>query len=408
MEYDQLIVVCDLGTTEFRTLVAAPAADGGLQVLGAGVSEAAGFRDGDFVDIGSGSRALARAVRMAESDADVDISGFYYGISGSHLRSVWARGRHQIGPGRRSVTDADIAAVIERANSIAIPFDHAILATNPVAFSVDGIGGIVDPVDRRGSMLEVNAYLITGSRSVQSSIEKTIERAGYHAAGWRIDALATAQCLLSAQEQREGVVLIDVGGHMTQWVIFRSGRIAGSGMVPWGGAHMTSDLAHGLRVGQTTAEATKCESGLVLRSMAHDEVDTDVLFDDDDDVDVSPGLIAAILEPRLEEIFRLVREDMGASFEPGLLLRGAVVTGGGARCEGTAELCEEVLGLPAEVRLAPYGLSGGRQLPDGQWATAVGLAFWALAGDEPVVPPEGTQAGGRGVGGFFKGLFRRG
>jgi len=407
MEYDQLIVVCDLGTTAFRTLVAAPAAGGGLQVLGHGVSETAGFRDGDFVDIGSGSRALARAVRMAESEADVDISGFYYGISGSHLRSVWARGRHQIGPGRRTVADTDIDAVIERANSIAIPFDHAILATNPVAFSVDGIAGIVDPLDRQGSVLEVNAYLITGSRSVQGSIEKTIERAGYHAAGWRIDVLAAAQALLSPEEQHEGVALIDVGGHMTQWVIYRSGRIAGSGMVPWGGVHMTSDLAHGLRVGPAEAEATKRASGLVLRSMARDEVDTDVLFEEDE-IDVSPGLISAILEPRLEEIFRPVREDMGVSFEPGLLHRGAVVTGGGARCEGTAELCEEVLGLPAEVRLTPGGLSGGRPLPEGQWATAVGLAFWALAGDEPVAPEEDEPVRGGGVGGFLRSLFRRG
>lgn len=406
MDYDQLIVVCDLGTTEFRTLVAAPATQGGLQVLGVGVTETAGFRDGDFVDIGSGSRALARSVRMAESDADVDISGFYYAISGSHLRSVWARGRHQIGPGRRTVTDADIAAVIERANSIAIPFDHAILATNPVAFSVDGIDGIVDPLDRQGSMLEVNAYLITGSRSVQNSIENTIDRSGYQAVGWRIDVLATAQALLSSEEQNDGVVLIDVGGSMTQWVVFRSGRIAGSGMVPWGGVHMTSDLAHGLRVGQPTAEDTKRRSGLVLRSLTHDEVDTDVLFEEEE-VEVTPGLIAAILEPRLEEIFRLVREDMGAVFEPGQLLRGAVVTGGGARCEGTAELCEEVLGLPARLRHEPWGLGGGRTLPDGQWATAVGLAYWALSGEEPVVPDDVIMDGGFGFGGFIKSLFKR-
>jgi cell division protein FtsA len=406
MDYDQLIVVCDLGTTEFRTLVAAPVDGGGLQVLGVGLAETAGFRDGDFVDIGSGSRALARSVRLAESDADVDITGFYYGISGSHLRSVWARGRHQIGPGRRTVADADIAAVIERANSIAIPFDHAILATNPVAFSVDGIDGIVDPLDRPGSMLEVDAYLITGSRSVQNSIENTIERAGYQSVGWRIDALAAAHALLSPQEQRDGVVLIDVGGQMTQWVVFRSGRIAGSGMVPWGGVHMTNDLAHGLRVGQNTAEATKRERGLVLRSLARDEVDVDVLFDEDE-VEATPGLIAAILEPRLEEIFRLVREDMGAAFEPGRLLRGAVVTGGGARCEGTAELCEEVLGLPAQLRFTPAGLAGGRTLPEGQWATAVGLAFWALSGDEPVEPEDDAFAESGGLPGFIRGLFRR-
>ncbi len=406
MDYDQLIVACDLGTTEFRALVAAPAAGGGLEVLGAGTADAAGFRDGDFVDAASGTRALARAVRAAEADADVDISGFCYGISGSHLRSVWARGRHQIGPGRRQVAEADIAAVIERANSIAIPFDHAILATNPVEYSVDGIGNIVDPLDRPGSMLEVNAYLITGSRSVQTSIESAVDRAGYHAAGWHIDILAAARALLSAEEMREGVVLIDVGGHMTQWVIYRSGRIAGSGMVPWGGAHMTADLAHGLRSGQSAAEAVKRDHGVALRSLAGDEVDTDVLFEEDD-VDVSAGLVAAILEPRLEEIFRLVGEDMGPAFEPARLQRGAVITGGGARCEGTAELCEEVLSLPAEVRIAPMGAGGGRALPDGQWATAVGLALWALGSGEPVAEQEDADDESGGVGGFFRSIFKR-
>ncbi len=406
MEYDQLIVACDLGTTEFRTLVAAPSNGDGLQILGTGVAEAAGFRDGDFVDVASGTRALARAVRTAESDANVDISGFCYGISGSHLRSVWARGQFQIGPGRRAVTDTDIAAAIERANSIAIPFDHAILATNPVEYSVDGIGGIVDPLDRPGSMLEVNAYLITGSRSVQNSIENAIDRAGYHAAGWRIDVLASALALLTAEEQQQGVVLIDIGGHMTQWVIFRSGRIAGSGMVPWGGAHMTSDLAHGLRSGQSTAEAIKRKDGLVLRSLAHDEVDTDVLFEEDE-IDVSPGLIAAILEPRLEEIFRLVNKDMGAAFEPSLLLRGAVITGGGARCEGTADLCEEVLGLPAEVRFDPAGLTVGKSLPEGQWATAVGLAYWAYGADEPIAIEEDNLRERGGVKGIIKSIFKR-
>ena len=405
MDYDQLIVTCDLGTTEFRALVAA-ATGAGLEVLGAGASESAGFRDGDFVDAAAGTRALARAVRAAEADADVDISGFCYGISGSHLRSVWARGRHQIGPGRREVGASDVDAVLERANSIAIPFDHAILSTNPVEYSVDGIGGIIDPLGRPGSMLEVEAYLITGSRSVQTGIESAVERAGYHAAGCCIDSLAAAQALLSAEEREEGAVLIDVGGEMTQWVIYRSGRIAGSGLVPWGGVHMTGDLAHGLRCGRAEAERIKRAQGIVLRSLAGDEVDTDVLFEDDD-VDPSPGLLAAILEPRLEEIFKLVVEDMGSAFEPSRLMRGAVISGGGARCPGTAELCEEVLGVPAQVRFDPGGLLGGRALPEGQWATAVGLALW-MSGGEGAASGDGDGAEeGGGLSGLLRGLFRK-
>ncbi|MBK9302737.1 MAG: cell division protein FtsA [bacterium] len=405
MEHDELIVACDLGSTEFRVLVAAPSPDGGLAVLGAGSAEAAGFRDGDFVDVGSGSRAIAKAVRAAEASANVDIAGFCYGISGSHLRSLWARGQHKIGPNRRAVDARDVDAVLEKATSIAIPFDHAILASNPVSYTVDGIPGVVDPLDRPGSLLEVDAYLVTGSSSVQHNLEHTIEKSGYHAASWHIDALATAAALLTPQERQEGVLLIDIGGQQTQWVIHRSGRIAGSGVVPWGGVHMTNDLAHGLRVSAAEAEAIKRQRGLALRSLA-DDVDPEILFEETEP-DESPGLIAAILEPRLEEIVSLVKRDMGPDFQQAQLHRGVVVTGGGSRCAGTEQLIEEVLSLPAQRRLSPLGLSGGKPLPEGQWATAVGLAYWALGGGqdagpggEPGEPPHKPK-------GWLGGLFRR-
>lgn len=392
MERDQLVVACDLGSTEFRTLVAAASPDGGLTVLGHGRAEAAGFRDGDFVDVGTGSRAVARSVRQAETAANVDISGFCYGISGPHLRSLWARGQQQIGPGRRVVGERDVEAVLDKANSIAIPYDHAILASNPVSYTVDGITGIVDPLDRQGSLLEVDAYLVTGSSSVQNNLEHTIDKAGYHAAGWHIDVLAAASSLLTPEERASGVLLVDIGGHLTQWVIYRSGRIAGSGMVPWGGVHMTSDLAHGLRLSLAEADAVKRARGVALRSLVGD-TDTQVLFEEDEPHE-SPELVAAILEPRLEEILALTKHDMGQDFQPSRLHAGVVITGGGSRCAGTPELAEEVFMLPVERRLKPLGVAGGNSLPDGQWATAVGLAFWALGGGPDV--EESPQKPSRG------------
>ena len=162
MEQGQLIVACDFGTTAFRVLVANVDRDG-LRVLGAGSAEAAGFRDGDFVDLGSASRALGRAVAAAETSADVDISGFFYSVTGSHLRSVWARCQQQIGPERRPITPDDVDRVMEKAHGMGIPFDHAILVANPVGFTVDGIPGVVDPVGRSGSHLEADVHIVTGS-----------------------------------------------------------------------------------------------------------------------------------------------------------------------------------------------------------------------------------------------------
>jgi cell division protein FtsA len=338
-------------------------------------------------------------VADAEASANVDISGFSYSISGSHLRSMKANSLHQIDPSRHVVTQRDVDAVLEKASSIAVPFDHAILANNPVEFRVDGIGGIENPLDRQGRTLEVDAYLVTGSSSVQNNVERAIAKAGCKGVAWQIDVLAAAESLLTEAETREGVLLIDVGGALTQWAVYRFGRIAGSGQIPWGGNHMTYDLSHGLRIGLREAEAVKRKRGVVLRSLTG-STDTSVLFEEDNPTE-SPALVAAILEPRLEEIVSLIREDMGDAFRAGQLGAGVIVTGGGARCRGTGELVEEVLGVHAEVRLEPLGLANARALPDCQWATAAGLAFALL--DDRHEPPR-TDAGG-GVLDWIGGLF---
>lgn len=400
MDNGELIVACDFGTTSFRTLVA-ESVPGGLRVLGVGESPAAGFQDGDFVDLRSGSRAIARSVKAAESVADVDISGFYYNVSGSHLRSLWARCQQQIGPGPREITGRDMESALEKARGIAIPFDHSILVANPVAYSVDRVRGVVDPRGRIGSQLEVEAHLVTGSRSVLRNIERAVNMAGYESAGWDIDNLASGNALLTSREKEDGVLLVDVGGGATNWVSYRCGRIAGSGMVPWGGGHLTSDLAHGLRLSIEEAEELKLEQGLVLREMA-EAVDTEVLFEEQEPRP-TPGLIAAILEPRLEEIFSLVKQDIGDTFQPGTLRSGIVLTGGGSRCRGSEGLCEQVFGLPARRRHVPADVPGLDFLADGQWASALGLLerFMRREEPEPEAPAEHP------AGSFLSRIFRR-
>lgn len=388
----QLMVACDFGTSNFRTLVSTVGLDGRVSVLGASCVAAAGFRDGDFVDLQAGSHVIARVVGAAEAEADVDIAAFYYNIAGSHLRSLWARGQIQLGPVPRAITAVDMAAALNRARSLEIPFDQCILAANPVDWAVDRVRGIVDPRGRLGSQLEVEAHLVTASGTVVRNVEHAIKTAGYEVAGRAVDSLATAEALLQPQEREEGVLLVDVGGRATQWALFRGGRLAGNGAVPWGGAHLTADLAHGLRIGLQEAEQVKRQCGVVLRSLV-DEADPLALFEEERPAP-SPGLLAAILEPRLEEIFALVKNDLR---DPRLLSglgRGVVLTGGGSRCRGAAALCEEVFGLPAACRYLPPGMAGDERLGDGQWATALGLTLWAMRGEAPPRAASASAGGG--------------
>ncbi len=407
MSNGQLIVACDFGTSNFRALVAEASASGQLEVLGGACVAAGGFRDGDFVDLQSGAHAIRRAVRAVEAVADVDVQAFFFNVMGSHLRSLQARGQVQVGPTPRAIRDADLGAALAKARSLEIPFDQCILAVNPVDWAVDRVRGIVDPRGRLGSQLEVEAHLVTGSGSVVRNVERAVQMAGYEVAGRAVDVLATAEALLSRDERDEGVLLIDIGGRLTQWALFRSGRPAASGAVPWGGAHLTADLAHGLRVSLSEAEQIKRQRGVTLRGLVED-ADPLALFEEERPSE-TPGLIAAVLEPRLEEIFSLVRSDLR---EPRLLagLGRLVLTGGGSRCRGTAALAEEVFALPAECRWLPAGVSGLERLSEAFWGTALGLARWScVAREEPLAAAAAAGAPGAGweAGGGSPVLWRR-
>jgi len=403
MSQGRLIVACDFGTTSFRALVTEVFANGNLEIVGYAVQEAVGFQDGDFVDLAAGSRCIARTIRELEQDSDIYVAGFTYNISGTHLRSVQATAQVAVGPGPRPIRPSDIDEVYNRARSMAIPFDHKVLTVTPVAYAVDRVRGVVGPLGRMGSQLEMQAHVITGSRSVLQNIKSAVTTAKYKPLGEEVDILATARALVGRDDRREGVMLVDIGGLTTNWAVFSKGAIVANGMVPLGGHHLTADLSHGLRVPLASAEDVKCRRGVVLRSLVA-EASVDALFDQEQPEE-TPGLVAAILEPRMEEIFTYVKRDFGDLSELANLGKGIILTGGGSRCRGSRQLCEEVFDLPVERRHLPGRLQGAERLPSGQWATVLGLSLWA-AGDFSE-DNESEPGPGGGLLGKLRGMFRR-
>lgn len=404
MGQGRLIVACDFGSTGFRALVTETTANGELEIVGCALEKAEGFHDGDFVDLGAGARCIARCIRELESDSDIYVSGFTYNIAGSHLHSVRATAQLSIGPGPRPIRQSDVDEVIKQARSMAIPFDQKILTVTPVEYSVDRVRGIVDPLGRVGSLLEVQAHLITGSRSVLSNIENAVETAKYKPLGEEVDVMAAGMALLETTEKEQGVMLIDIGGSVTNWVVYRKGAILANGSIPWGGNHMTGDLAHGLRISQDEAENIKRQRGVVMRNLVP-EVPLSALFEEERP-EGTRGLIAAILEPRMEEILTLVKKDFGDMRELASLGAGIVLTGGGSQCRGTKGLCEEIFDLQASKRYLPRKLAGKDQLPEGQWATVIGLCRWSACDADQAGFPEEVGQGG-GFLGKLRGMFQR-
>jgi cell division protein FtsA len=91
---------------------------------------------------------------------------------------------------------------------------------------------------------------------------------------------------------------------------------------------------------------------------------------------LSRKTLAEIIEPRMEEIFELVNQNLNESGLADRLGAGIVLTGGGSIMPGTVELAERVFGMPIR-RGNPRWIGGLIDIVDSPiYATSVGLALY--------------------------------
>jgi cell division protein FtsA len=146
-----------------------------------------------------------------------------------------------------------------------------------------------------------------------------------------------------------------------------------------GGNHVTSDIAHGLRLPISQAEEVKLKFGHAQKASINPEEQFTIRsFGGDSPDRINRVDLAEIIEARMEEIFYLVLQEIRRSGYDGLLPAGVVLTGGASTLPGARQLAAQVMGLPARVA-QPQNLIGlTDQLHSPAYSTSVGLLEWAL------------------------------
>jgi cell division protein FtsA len=381
---ERYIVGLDIGTTKICCVVGELRPAGGIQIVGMGEAASRGLRKGVVVNVDSTVEAIKTAVEQAELMAGVHIESATIGSAGGHIRSFNSRGVVTVASKDRAVTREDLGRVLEAARAVSIPQDREILHVLPQEFVLDDQRGIVSPLGMIGSHLEANVHIITAAVPQMQNLVTCANRAGIEVRDTVLQQLAAAEAVLSHDEKELGVALIDVGGGTTDLAIFGKGSIWHTAVLPVGGEHFTNDLAVGLRTPIPEAERLKKLHGTATPS----------LVEDDDAVEVpsvggrkhrllSRKVMAEILEPRAEEIFTMIHDEIVRAGLDKALNAGIVMTGGGSLLPGMSEVAEQVFDLPVRQGL-PQGAEGLIEPPAGpQHATAMGLALYGARHRQP-------------------------
>jgi len=307
------------------------------------------------------------------------------GVSGDHLRGTNSHGVVAIENGEVSARAA--RRVIEAAQAVPLPADQAILHLICREYIVDGQGGVLDPVGINGVRLEANLHVISACESALSNISKCCNKAGLSVAGIMAAPMASAEAVLEPEEKELGVTLVDLGAGTADICVFHSGAVVHSGCLTVSGLHVTRDLSRCLEISMREAEILKVRYGCADPRMVDPAVKCEV-----NGVGGRPprllekSMVAEIAQPRLEEIFEIVRDAIDRSGYAETMTSGVVLTGGTAMMPGVTELASRVLGM--QVRLGePRSVLGlSDEIDDPSWATAVGLARGVESDDLGAMP----------------------
>jgi cell division protein FtsA len=387
---EPIVVGIDIGTTKVCTLVARVEGEKNMRILGVGIEPSQGIRKGTIVDLTAASQSIARSVEKAQRSSGLEITSALVSLAGSHVASVNSRG--VVGISGRVINQEDVERALESAQAVAIPHNREVIHVIQRGFVVDGQDGIRMPVGMHGYRLEVEAHIITAATSTVENLRQCVQSAGVDIPQFVLNPLASGEVVLSETERQMGAVVCDIGGGTTDLAIYIDGDVWHTMVLAVGGNHITSDIAHGLRLPLAQAEEVKKQYGFAVEGEI-DETDSFIVraFGEDAPAQVSRKELAHIIEARVEEIFDLVLQEIKRSGYDGLLPAGMVLTGGTSNLPGIRSLASNLLGLP--VRIAkPENLIGlVDQLHSPAYSTSVGLLYWALLMSETAPVPHSSH-----------------
>lgn len=385
MTRSEIIAGLDIGTTKVCT-IAGELTDGDrIDILGVGLAPSTGLRKGIVVDIDSTVRAVEQSVRQAERMGGVQIGSVYVGVTGEHIASLNSRGVVAVAEGEPEITTEHVERATEAARVIVLPPDRQIIHNIPRTFIVDGQEGVRHPVGMAAQRLEVETHVVTGAATMVENVVRCARKAGLAVEEVVLEPLASGLAVVTEAEKAIGCVLVDIGGGTTDLAIYSNSGLFHTAAIPVGGNHITYDLCVGLRVPPQRGEQLKKEHGAALADWVREEEFVAVQrLGDAEPHELPRRLLAEIIQPRIEQLFTLVQDEIARVGREDAIPAGLILSGGGAELYGITEVAQRILQMPVRVGRPRNLGSLSDTVNNPIYATAVGLVQYG-AGKQVVV-----------------------
>ena len=391
-----MVTVVEIGSTKVVAIAASMASVPGsdaqrLEVHGLVVMDSRGLKKGAIVDLDAASRSIDSALRHLAHDLGKDeINEVSLVISGPQIEGSTVQGFKPIIPKNRAITNQDVMEVVNHSRSGIFPPDRVQIQAIPREFRLDEQRSTAKPVGKSGGKLEVISYLVTGLSTHVHNFDQAVKMTGREVEQMVFGPLASGLGVLSQAELDKGTVVVDMGATKADLSIFVNGALAYATCIPVGGANVTNDLCQLLNCDAEEAERLKIGYGVAIAEGISEKEAIEVRqLGQPTARPMQRKVLCEIIESRMKEVAKIVRQHVEKSGYGGVLEGGLVLTGGGSQLPKTKELFASALN-GMTVRVSEPSIKNGR----GQvgLAAAVGAISFLLQTSDELSPIAGSES----------------
>jgi cell division protein FtsA len=383
----KIIGAVEIGTSQAKALIGEVGDAGSLSIVGMATRRNEGMRKGEIVDFRKAASAVHAALEEAEKMSGTTVDSVYLAQTGSHLRGHMLRGSASVSSSDNRVSPHDVqrAAIEAKRRQPDEGRSYVHHVRTPIILDDKMID---DPVGMMGKKIDLGYWSIDGDdQAIQSGLN-VISNYSLEVNDLILSSIASATMVAGPDLRRAGTLVIDMGAGVTDFVLYRQGYVAFTGVIPVGGDHVTGDISMGLRVLEPYAEKLKLEYGQAT-PLADEQADDVWIIGNKTigDRAVPRKAIADVVHVRIAELFEIISKELGPLLKPENLQGGILLTGGGSQLKGVEEVASKVLGQPVRRAGFPTGISDELAQPEN--STVLGLLHYGL--EDHSLPGDSSQ-----------------
>ncbi len=355
-----IITAIEIGTSKVTVLIGRAEADT-LSVIGRGEADAAGAMfKGEITDMEQVFERLNEALDQADRSSGRELAQSEETVlvlTACDISSYPGVGTVFIKNEDQRVSDENIAEAIDNAQVISLPPDRALINCFDSFFMLDGVRRVRNPLEQVANKLEAHVQVIHGNANRIENFRSLLRDAGLAENVKPIFcAMADVYGILTEDEQKNGVVMVDIGAGTTEYAMLHNLGVLATGSLTVGFDHLANDLSIGLKL-----PITMCRKMLVDGTLErHFKAGSGIVEVKNANGSTSRIPVASferIVDLRMRELFELVKSRLPADDLFHKIGCGGVLTGGGALFERSSDIYREVFNFPVRVG-APYQPGG--------------------------------------------------